>query len=84
MRLSAHLLHALWREIIASVVDLYNRTPKYNLNWKSPYEDFHEITMSDEEVTGPRKPTLDHLKAYGCQSYVLIKLAGDPDRPKKR
>jgi hypothetical protein len=79
MRLSARLPHALWREIIASAVYLYNRTPKYNLDWKSPYEAFHKVTMSDEGVTGLRKPTLNHLKAYGCQSYILIKLAGDPD-----
>jgi hypothetical protein len=84
MRLSARLPHALWREIIASAVYLYNRTPKYNLDWKSPYEAFHEVTMSAEGVTGPRKPSLNHLKAYGCRSYVLIKSAGDPDRPKKR
>ena len=84
MRLSARLPHTLWREIISLAVYLYNRTPKYNLDWKSPYEAFHEVTMSDEGVTGLRKPTLNHLKAYGCQSYVLIKSAGDPDRPKKR
>jgi hypothetical protein len=84
MRLSACLPHVLWREIIASAVYLYNQTPKYNLDWKSPYEAFHEVTMSDERVTGPRKPTLNHLKAYGCQSYVLIKSAGDPDQPKKQ
>ena len=37
MRLSAHLPHALWQEIIATAVYLYNRTPKHNLEWKSPY-----------------------------------------------
>jgi hypothetical protein len=31
IRLSAHLPHALWREIIATAVYLYNRTPKHNL-----------------------------------------------------
>src|SRR5436190_14788618 len=39
--------------------------------------------MSAEGVTGLRKPFLHHLKAYGCCCYVLIKLAGDPDHPKK-
>jgi hypothetical protein len=84
MRLSAPLPHALWREIIALAVYLYNRTPKYNLDWKNPYEAFHKVTISDEGVTGLRKPTLNHLKAYGCQSYILIKSAKDPDQPKKR
>ena len=84
MRLSARLPHALWREIIATAVYLYNRTPKHSLEWKSPYEAFHQITMSAEGVTGPRKPIMQHLKAYGCWAYVLIKSAGDPDKPKKR
>ena len=83
MRLSARLPHAIWREIIASAVYLYNRTPKYNLKWKSPYEAFYKVTMSDEGVTGPRKLTLNYLKVYGYRSYVLIKSAGDPDRPKR-
>ena len=84
MRLSGKLPHALWREIIASAVYLYNWTPRQSLEWKSPYEAFHEVTMSLEGVSGPKKPTLNHLKAYGCRSYVLIKSAGDPDRPRKR
>jgi hypothetical protein len=83
MRLSALLPHALWREIIATAVYLYNRTPKHNLEWKSPYEAFHDVTMLAEQITSPRKPTLHHLKSYECWSYVLIKSARDPDKPKK-
>ena len=83
IRLSGKLPHALWREIIASAVYLYNRTPRQSLEWKSPYEAFYDVVMPAEGVSGPRKPTLNHLKAYGCQSYVLIKSAGDPDRPWK-
>ena len=84
MRLSGKLPHALLRKIIASAVYLYNRTPRQSLDWKSSYEAFHEITMPAEGVSGPRKPTLNHLKAYGCRSYVLIKSAGDQDRSRKR
>ena len=40
--------------------------------------------MPVEGVSGPKKPTLNHLKAYWCGSYVLIKSVGDPDRPRKR
>lgn len=83
MRLSARLPHALWREIIATAVYLYNRTPRYGLDWKSPYEAFHDFVMSAEGVTGPRKPILHHLKVYGCRCYVLIKSKGDPDYPGK-
>jgi len=83
MRLSRCLLHALWREIIATAVYLHNWTPHHSLGWKSLYEAFYDFTMSAEGVTGPRKPILHHLKAYGCHCYVLIKSAGDPDHPKK-
>src|SRR6266436_6109122 len=79
MRLSGKLPHALGREIIASAVYLYNRTPRQSLDWKSPYEAFHNVTMPAEGVSGLRKPALNHLKAYGCQAYVLIKSAGDSD-----
>ena len=83
MRLSGRLPHALWREIVATAVYLYNRTPCYNLGWKSPYEAFYDFMMSVEGVTGLRKPILYYLKAYGCYYYVLIKLASDLDRPRK-
>ena len=84
MRLLAHLPHALWREIIATAVYLYNRTPKHNLEWKSLYEVFHDVTMLAEQITGLRKLTLHHLKSYGCRLYILIKSAGDPDKLKKQ
>ena len=66
MRLSARLPHALWTEIISMVIYLYNRTPRYGLGWKSPYEAFYEYVMSAEGVTGPQRPILYHLKVYGC------------------
>ena len=83
MRLSGRLPHALWREIVSTAVYLYNRTPRYSLGWKSPYEVFHDYVMTAQGVTGPRKPILHHLKAYGCKCYTLIKSTGDPDHPGK-
>lgn len=83
MRLSGKLPHALWREIVSTAVYLYNRTPRYSLEWKSPYEVFHDHVMTSQGVTGPRKPILHHLKAYGCKCYTLIKSTGDPDHPGK-
>ena len=83
MRLSGRLPHALWRDIVAASIYLYNRTPRYSLGWKSPYEAFHEYVMASQGVDGPRKPILHHLKAYGCKCYVLIKSKGDPDYPGK-
>ena len=84
MRLSANLPHKLWREIISSATYLYNRTPRVSLDWKSPYEAFHTYVYDKEEVSGPRKPLLHHLKAYGCKCYALIKSKGDPQYPNKR
>src|SRR6266516_2093696 len=72
MRLSARLPHALWREIVGSAVYLYNRTPRYGIEWKSPYEAFHDFVMTTEGMTGPRKPILHHLKVYGCRCYALM------------
>jgi len=37
--------------------------------------------MKNEGVTGPRKPVLSHLRAFGCKAYTLIKSKGDPDYP---
>ncbi len=81
MRLSGRLPHALWREIVASATYLYNRTPRYSLDWKSLYEAFYEYVIKNEGVTGPRKPVLSHLRAFGCKAYTLIKSKGDPDYP---
>ena len=79
MKLSANLPHKLWREIIGTAGYLYNRTPRHSNDWKSPYEAFHTFVFEQEEVSGPRKPQLHHLKAYGCKAYVLIKSKGDTD-----
>ena len=84
MRLSAKLLHKLWQEIIGTAGYFYNRTPRISNNWKSPYKAFHSYVFEQEGVSGPRKPQLHHLKAYGCKAYVLIKSKGDTDRPGKR
>ena len=83
MRLSGRLPHALWREIVSAATYLYNRTPRYSLEWKSPYEVFHDYVMASQGVTGPRRPILHHLKAYGCKCYTLINSSGDPDFPGK-
>ena len=83
MRLSANLPHRFWQEIITSATYLYNRTPRASNNWMSPYEAFYTYVFDKEEVSGPRKPLLHHLRAYGCKAYVKIKSKGDPDYPGK-
>ena len=84
MRLSANLPHKLWREIIGTAGYLYNQTPRISNDWKSSYKAFHTYVFNQEEVSGPRKPQLYHLKAYGCKAYVLIKSKSDASQPEKR
>lgn len=84
MRLSANLPHKLWREIVSTATYLYNRTPRASNDWMSPYETFHRYVFDKEEVSGPRKPLLHHLRAYGCKAYVLIKSKGDAEYRHKR
>ena len=84
MRSSSNLPHKLWQEIIGIANYLNNQTLCYSNNWKSPYEAFYTYVFEQEEVLGPRKPQLHHLKAYGCKAYVLIRSKGDANQPGKR
>lgn len=77
MRFSANLLHKLWKEIIAAATYFYNYTPRTSNDWKLPYKSFHTYVFDKEQVSGPRKPQLHHLKAYKCKAYMLTKLKRD-------
>ena len=54
----------LWREVTQAAVYLYNRTPRYNNKWKSPYESLFN-----------RKPGQEHLRAYGYKAFAIITAA---------
>ncbi len=41
MKQGAHLPEDLWVEISKAAVYLHNRVPKYQYNWKTPYERLH-------------------------------------------
>jgi hypothetical protein len=72
MRLDANLSWELWPEITQAAVYLYNRTPNYLNNWKTPYEVFFtRIAFTHGIVTHERKPNLTHLKAYGCKAFAM-------------
>jgi hypothetical protein len=72
MRLDANLSWELWPEITRAAVYLYNRTPNYINNWKTPYETFFtRIAFANGIVTKLCKPSLTHLKAYGCKSFAM-------------
>ena len=56
MRAGAKLLAELWLEISKAAVYLYNRTPRYDYNWKTPYDRFHTfIAHRDGSVINDTK-----------------------------
>jgi hypothetical protein len=62
----AMLVHAkshisLWGEALATAVYVHNRTSLPQLDGKSPYELVHSI-----------KPNTDHLRIWGCDSWVML------------
>lgn len=72
MRSGAKLPAYLMREIVRTAVYLYNRTPKWLYNWKSPYERFYTfLAYRDGVVAKERKPKQAHLRVYGCKAYVM-------------
>lgn len=48
----------LWGEAMLSATYIYNRTPHKALNYKTPYEVYHNI-----------KPNISHIKAWGSIAY---------------
>lgn len=82
MRLDANLSWELWPEITRAGVYLYNRTPNYANNWKTPYEVFFtRVALNNGVVTKSKKPNLAHLKAYGCKAFAMT---DDTHRGKSR
>jgi len=72
MRAGAKLPAELWPEISKAAVYLYNRTPRYNYNWKTPYDRFHTfVAHRDGSVVDDRKLNQAHLRAYGCKAFAL-------------
>ena len=72
MRLDANLSWELWPEVTRAAVYLYNRTPNYVNNWKTPYEIFFtRVAFSNGIVTSLRRPNLAHLRAYGCKAFAM-------------
>jgi Reverse transcriptase (RNA-dependent DNA polymerase)/GAG-pre-integrase domain len=73
LRLSANLPSNLWPEILKTAGYLMNRTPLRRLGWRTPFE----------AVNG-RKPSLAHLKIFGCKAYPLKHLIPKLDRLEPR
>lgn len=82
MRLDANLPWELWPEITRAAVHLYNRTPNYSNQWKTPYEVFFtRVSLANGIVTLIKKPNLAYLKAYGCKAFAMT---DDTHRGKSR
>ncbi len=84
MRLSAYLPHKLWRAIMFTAKYLYNQTSRASNDEISLYKAFDSYLFDKEEASGPQKPFLHHLRAFGCKLYVLIKSKRDLQYSQKR
>lgn len=79
MRGGAKLPEALWREICRTAVYLLNRTPRYQFQWKTPYEMFYSRPGKE-----PKKPDISHLKVFGCKTYAMTTEALKKEKRLKR
>ena len=61
MRLQACLPQSYWEFALDHATHVYNRTPMKRLNWQTPYQG----------ISG-EKPSVDHLRVFGCAAYVFI------------
>ncbi|KAJ3554727.1 hypothetical protein NPX13_g10536 [Xylaria arbuscula] len=76
MRNGSKLPTYLWVEIVKAAVYLYNRTPKYLYNWRTPYEKFYNYFQMRDGIVGRNKiPILSHLKVYGCKAFAMTSSA---------
>jgi hypothetical protein len=72
MRIDSKLPEDLAPEIFRAAVYLQNRTPRYQYDWKSPYERFHAyIANRDGALRKDSKPQVAHLRVYGCKAFAL-------------
>ena len=56
-----HLPNSLWAEAVATAVFLLNLSPTKAVQNRTPYE-----------AWGGTKPTVSHLKVFGCVAYALV------------
>ena len=61
MRLHACLPQSWWEFAVLHAVHLYNRTPVYCIDWKTPYKKLKR-----------KVPDVSHLCVFGCRAYIFI------------
>src|SRR5271156_6265055 len=57
----AHLPASFWGEALSCFLHILNLSPTSALTDKTPFEAFYS-----------RKPTVDHLRVFGCRAYVHV------------
>jgi len=57
----AGLGHEFWAEAVETTCYLFNRSPSSGLEDKNP-----------QEVWTSKKPSLSHLRVFGCDAYVHV------------
>jgi hypothetical protein len=67
IRINANLPENLWPEITIAAGYLLNRTPSKQLDWKSSIQ-----VLQDHRGVPKPKPSIAHLRVYGCRAYPLI------------
>ena len=81
MRLSSHLPEDIWPEIYKAAVYLINRSPKQMRNWQTPMGMWRLHLCSKQGIQQDYKPSISHLKVYGCLAYTMT---ADAQLKKKR
>ncbi|QGA13501.1 hypothetical protein EYB26_001151 [Talaromyces marneffei] len=72
MRASARFPRDLWPEICRAAVYLYNLSPQYGSQWKTPFDVFHtQVALMNGISIKDQKPQIGHLKVYGCRAYAM-------------
>ena len=61
MRLEACLPQSWWEFSLEHATHVYKRTPIRRLSWQTPHEQLNR-----------EKPTVDHLRVFGCGAYTYI------------
>lgn len=73
LRVGANLPDRLWPETVQAAVYIFNRTPSRRLGWRTPFELLHG-----------KKPSVSHLRVYGCKAYALDKNIPRNEKLKER
>ena len=61
MRFQACLPQSWWQFSVEHAVHVYNWMPLRHLNWQTPFE-----------LLNGERPSIDHLRVFGCGAYVYI------------